>query len=99
MITPLTENQQALIVKNVVAACKNIDRLNKTGYNFINLASGFIAHYNLDGFKDFYTAYSLRDDIRRYADINMWNNFRQGDQNYEYYMSRKAVYKAILEKL
>ena len=31
----LTEKQQALIVKNLVAACKNIEKLNGTGFNFI----------------------------------------------------------------
>ncbi len=99
MLTPLTTQEQALIVKNVVSACKNIDRLNGTGYKFINLACGFIAHYNLGGFKDFYSRYSLKADIRRHAKSNMWDNFRVGEQNYEYYMTKKAVYKAILEKL
>lgn len=99
MLTPLTKKEQELIVKNVVSACKNIEKLNGTGYKFINLASGFIAHYNLNGFKDFYADGSLKSDIRRFAMQNMWNNFRPGEQNYEYYMSKKAVYQAILANI
>ena len=53
-LTPLSKRQQDLIVSNVVKACKDITLLNKTGYNFLYLASGFIAHYNLHGFIDFY---------------------------------------------
>ena len=53
-LAPLTERQKVLIVSNVVKACKDITLLNKTGYNFLYLASGFIAHYNLHGFIDFW---------------------------------------------
>ena len=99
MITPLTEAQKVLIVKNVVAACKNIEKLNGTGYKFIYLASGFIAHYDINGFKDHYENYSLRSDIIDNARMNMWSNFHEGDQNYEYYMSKADVYKRILAKI
>lgn len=99
MLTPLTEQQKSLIINNIVAACKNIKKLNGTGYKFINLASGFIAHYNIDGFRDFYTDYSLREDILANKPANMWSNFRPGEQNYEYYMSKADVYKRILAKL
>ena len=48
-LTPLTERQKTLIVNNVVKAVKNIDSLNQTGYRFLYLSSGFIAHYDLHG--------------------------------------------------
>lgn len=99
MLTALTERRKTLIVNNIVAACKDITKLNETGYGFIYLASGFIAHYNIDGFKDFYYDYSLRQDIINNAHMNMWTNFREGDDNYEYYMSKADVYKRILSKL
>lgn len=95
-LTPLTPRQQALIVSNVVKAVKNIDNLNKTGYNFVYQCSGFIAHYDLYGFIASYTGESLKRDLLSYAGQNQWNNFRPGESNYEYYMSKRAVYNQIL---
>ena len=95
-IAPLTESQQAAIVKNVVAAVKNIEKLNRTGYKFLMLASGFIAHYDRFGFIAHYSDGSLREAIKRNASSNRWDNFRPGDQNYEYYMSKRDVYSRIL---
>jgi hypothetical protein len=99
MIKPLTERQQALIVANVLKALKDITKLNKTGYNFLYLASGFIAHYNLYGFMDYYKGESLRADIIRNATNNQWNNFREGEENYDYYMTKKKVYNEILKQM
>ena len=98
-ITPFTERQQTLIVNNVVNACKNIESLNKTGYKFINLACGFIAHYNLNGFIDYYSRHDLKSDILSNKSKNMWDNFRQGEQNFEYYMSKKEIYLKIIDRL
>lgn len=99
MLTPLTERQKSLIVSNIVKACKNIDNLNKTGYKFIYLCSGFIAHYDLYGFIASYTGESLKRDIISYAGQNQWSNFREGDRDYEYYMSKKDVYNRILSQI
>jgi hypothetical protein len=98
-IAPFTERQQTIIVNNVVNACKNIENLNKQGYKFISLAVGFIAHYNLNGFIDYYSEYDLKSDIIRNQSSNMWNNFRQGEQNYDYYMSKKEIYLKIIDRL
>jgi hypothetical protein len=94
-IPDITERQKSLIVNNVVAAVKNIEKLNKTGYNFLYLESGFIAHYNVNGFKDYYTSENLRNDILKNRNNNQWNNFRKGEKNYEYYMSKRDVYNRI----
>jgi hypothetical protein len=99
MMTPLTERQKTLIVNNVVKACKNIDNLNKTGYNFVYQASGFIAHYNLYGFIASYTGESLKRDIVSFAGQNQWNNFRPGERNYDYYMAKKDVYNRIIKEI
>ena len=96
-MTPLTERQKTLIVNNVIKAVKNIDNLNKTGYNFLYLASGFIAHYNLYGFIASYTGQSLKRDIISFAGQNQWNNFRPGERDYDYYMAKKDVYNRILK--
>jgi len=95
----LTERQKTLIVNNVVKACKNIDNLNKTGYNFLYMCSGFIAHYDLYGFISEYTGRSLKRDLMSYAGQNQWNNFRPGERDYEYYMSRADVYNRILAQI
>jgi len=99
-MTPLTDRQQTLIVNNVVRACKNIDTLSMTGYRFINQACGFIAHYNLHGFRAAYSERgSLAADIRRNAHINEWDNFRPGERDYEYMMAKRDVYRRIMDKL
>ena len=54
---------QALIIKNIIAACGNIEKLNKRGYDFLYQCSGFIAHYDLEGFNDYYRDNSLIADI------------------------------------
>ena len=94
-----TEKEKSLIVKNVLSACNDINKLNKRGYNFLYLASGFIAHYNLQGFIDYYQNNSLINDILNNKKFNQWNNFNSSDKNYDYYMSKKQVYNAICEGL
>jgi hypothetical protein len=98
-IAPLTEKQKQLIVNNVVKACTDIEKLNGTGYNFLYLASGFIAHYNIHGFKAYYSGRSLERDIFDNLKQNQWHNFREGEANYDYYMSKKDVYNRIVRKL
>jgi hypothetical protein len=98
-LIPIPVEKQRLIVKNVLAACSDIERLNGTGYGFLYLASGFIAHYNINGFKAFYTDMDLRTDILSNEKANMWYNFRPSDSNYAYYMAKRDVYLAILRGL
>jgi hypothetical protein len=98
-MTPLTERQKTLIVSNVVKAVKNIDNLNKTGYNFVYQCSGFIAHYDLYGFIASYTGQSLKRDLISYAGQNQWNNFRPGERDYDYMMAKKDVYNRIVAQI
>jgi hypothetical protein len=70
--------------------------LNGTGYKFLNLANGFIAHYDLEGFKAYYSEHSLQDDIERNAKSNQWSNFLPGERNYDYYMEKRDCYNMIL---
>jgi hypothetical protein len=99
MLEPFTERQKTLIVNNVVRAVKNINSLNKTGYDFVHLCPGFIAHYDLHGFRAYYTGESLKRDLISYAGQNQWQNFRPGEPYYEYYQSKKDVYNRILENI
>jgi hypothetical protein len=96
MIEPLTEREQTLTVTNVLRACQDIEALNRRGYNFLYLASGFIAHYDINGFKAYYSSHSLEADILANARANNWLNFSPEDENYAYYMSKRAVYQRIL---
>ena len=98
-LTALTEKQKTLIVNNVVRAVKNIDSLNRTGYKYLYLCSGFIAHYDLYGFIAHYSNRSLKQDIISYAGQNQWKNFRPGERDYEYYMSKADVYNRILAQI
>ena len=96
-MTPLNATQQARIVNNVTAACRDITKLNKTGYDFLYLASGFIAHYNIEGFKAYYSEPgSLQADIEANARANQWHNFRKGERDADYYHSKRDTYNAIL---
>ena len=95
----LTERQKVLIVNNVVKAVKNIESLNKTGYRYLYLCSGFIAHYDLNGFIDFYSYVSLKNDLIGFAGQNQWKNFRPGERDYEYYMAKADVYNRILAEI
>ena len=75
-LTPLTERQKALIVSNVVKACKNIESLNRTGYNFIYLCSGFMLRHRLMAEEnDEYLEACQNRDIKGIADA-------LGDQMY-----------------
>ena len=97
MLKPLTDIQQTRIVNNVTAACRDISKLNKTGYDFLYQANGFIAHYDLQGFKAYYgEPGSLQADIEDNARGNQWHNFRKGEQNADYYHSKRDTYNAIL---
>ena len=99
MLEAITEKQKSLIVNNILKACDDIEKLNGTGYKYLYLASGFIAHYNLNGFKGYYTGSSLSRDILVNEHSNKWNNFREGDKDYLYYKSKADVYSRICNKL
>ena len=53
---------RARIVKSVVAAAKgDPDKLTAQAYAWLNQAGGFIAHYDLHGFRDHYRQESLQE--------------------------------------
>jgi hypothetical protein len=100
----LSNKDKQLIIKNVLAACEDINKLNRRGYQFLYLANGFIAHYNLQGFKTYYTKTGLPYDNRDLKasiyfnkSYNQYSNFSPSDLNYEYYMDKKEVYNTICE--
>jgi hypothetical protein len=94
---PLTDIQQTRIVNNVIAACRDINKLNETGYKFIMNCNGFIAHHDRHGFiAEYSRPGSLQRDIEVNASANQWHNFRKGERNADYYHSKRDTYNAIL---
>lgn len=96
---PITSRQKSLILSSFkrVFATGNIENLTNTAYKYIYLASGFIAHYNLHGFRDAYQDVSrLRGDILFSAQSNTWRNFTPADKDYDYYMAKADVYKDLV---
>ena len=65
------------VIKNFqeVIEKKDINRMNKELYNFLNLYCGFIAHYDINGFKDAYK------DPRDFAEVFI----RHFDRKHQYY--------------
>lgn len=98
-LAPLTERQKAMIVSNVAKAVEDIEKLSSTGYKYLYLCSGFIAHYDRYGFIAHYSDYSLRDDILNNEQYNRWLNFRPGDNDYDYYKSKADVYQRIVKAI
>ena len=83
---------------NKVFKTGEIDNLNKQAYDFINLSSGFIAHYNLFGFRDYYSNVELfKRDILDHRPYNQWRNFGPSDRDYDYYMQKREIYNQICD--
>lgn len=95
----ITPRQKSLILSAFkrVFATGDIENLTSAAYKYIYIASGFIAHYNLNGFRDAYQDVSrLRSDILANAQRNAWRNFSPVDQGYDYYMSKADVYRGLV---
>ena len=99
MLKPLTPRQQTLIINNIVKACSDITKLNKQGYVYLYLCSGFVANYSLHGFIDYHLKVDLRQTILAHANANKWANFTLKDADYDYYMTKAKVYAMILNNI
>ena len=96
MLVPLSDADIRNISNNVIAACKDISKLNKRGYQFISCLSGFIAHYNLDGFKCYYSEGLVKDLKQSWASYQ-YGNFMKGDRDYDYIQSKRKVMLRVME--
>lgn len=99
MLIPLNTKEQATLVKNIVASCKDITKLSKKAYQFVSNASGFIAHYDHHGFIATYEDESLEDDLIRNAHFNTRCNRSPSDVDYGYYKAKANVYQSVVEAL
>lgn len=94
----LTLRQTDLIVSSVrkVFETNDINHLTNSAYKFVSLSSGFIAHFNLYGFRDAYANVNrLKHQLAQNYNSNQWNNFRAGERDYEYMMQKKEIYNRI----
>jgi hypothetical protein len=99
-IQPRSPEEEQKIIQDCVKAAHNIDDMTKRAYDFLYLASGFIAHYNKCGFMEYYgEPGSLKKDILNNQRNNQYNNFHPKDENYEYYMQKKNIYNTICDCL
>ena len=75
------------VIKNFkeVIETRNIDKMNKELYEFLNLYCGFIAHYNINGFKDTYR------NPRDFAGIFI----RHFDRNHPYYSQTYGCHQEL----
>jgi hypothetical protein len=99
-LEPFSIEEEQRIIRDCVKAANNIDTLTEKAYRFLNLSSGFIAHYNRFGFMGHYREPgSLKKDILAHQNHNQWENFRPGERGYEYYMQKKKIYNAVCDCL
>jgi hypothetical protein len=93
-----TLRQTDLIVSSIrkVFQTGDINHLSKSAYDFLSLSSGFIAHYNLYGFRCAYdNVNDLKAQLAQSYAANQWNNFRSGERDYHYMMQKKEIYNRI----
>jgi hypothetical protein len=99
-LEPFSIEEEQRIIRDCVKAANNIEAMTDRAYRFLNLSSGFIAHYNKWGFMGYYREPgSLKRDILVHQKNNQWDNFRSGERGYEYYMQKKNIYNAVCDCL
>jgi hypothetical protein len=99
-LEPFSIEEEQKIVRDCVKAAGNIEVMTDRAYRFLNLSSGFIAHYDKWGFMGYYQEPgSLKRDILAHQNHNQWGNFRPGERGYEYYMQKKKIYNAVCDCL
>jgi hypothetical protein len=97
-LTLRTNRQADLIVSNLrkVFETGEIKHLSNSSYKFLYLCSGFIAHYNLYGFRaEYENVNDLKLNLARSYGANQWRNFHVGERDYEYYMEKRDIYNRI----
>jgi hypothetical protein len=99
-LEPVSSEEEARIIRDCIKGANNINQLTDKAYKFLYLSSGFIAHYDREGFKSNYREPgSLKAEILNYQPHNQWGNFTPRDADYEYYMQKKRIYNGICEGL
>jgi hypothetical protein len=100
MLDILTDRQVVLILASFHKVFKNndIEHLTNSAYKFIMQSPGFIAHYDLYGFRcEYENVTQFRREILQSQSMNQWSNFRPGEKDYFYMMQKKDIYNKICE--
>lgn len=95
----MTEKERELTFKNIISAVKDIEKLNKRGYNHLYLMSGLIAHSNIGGFIEHYKETSLRDTIVNSIKAYNYDNFSSSNKDWDYYKAKKELNSMLLKEL
>ena len=98
----INENSIKKSLQSVIKT-KDIQKLSKDAYAFTMNLSGFIAHYNIEGFKSEYeNVADLVRDLKNSSDIQDSNRYKrdsyfsEGEQK-EYYASKSNILEFIAE--
>ena len=99
MRKPISDIDQVLIASNlIVCATQDIEFMTKRSYDFISNRNGFTKHNDRETFITVYKLpIDLACDILDLRDYNQYENVDVENVNYEYYMSVRDVYNAIVE--
>ena len=99
MKKPISDIDQVLIASNlIVCATQDIEFMTKRSYDFISNRVGFTKHTDRETFITVYKLpIDLACDILDLRTFNQCEHVQPGDLNYEYYMSVRKVYNAIVE--
>ena len=93
----------AKITANILDAVQDIHKLNTSGYRFLQSMSGFIAHYNINGFKEYYTEHDLKTDILNSMDIKRKERYIDDkfftERDKDFYQSKYNVLNNLELKL
>jgi hypothetical protein len=96
-----------LVVNNIKNIIKtgDISKLKKSTYQFLYIMSGFIAHYDINGFKYHYENVSdLVKDLKdsrdiKYCDYYYEAFFQKDDYSRDYYTSKSKTLKSLADYL
>lgn len=101
MLDPKTDREIRNIISSTVkAATIDITCLTHDAYVFLHISSGFIAHYNLQGFiAEYGTSANLAKDILHNRENNQYTNFRPDEKNYDYYHQKGIIYNKICDAI
>jgi hypothetical protein len=81
-----------------VVKWNDIERLNIFAYRYLLLCRGWSSHSDLYSFRSVYeNVNDLVKDLIDKQHLNQYENFNEGDMDYDYYKQRAEIYNAIIE--
>lgn len=87
-------------IKNIISK-NDISYLTKDCYEFLHLLSGFIAHYDINGFADYYQNVAmLINDLQKSSDLSNYtryitDNYFKNNEQSQYYADKSELLQTI----